>query len=248
MQKKVVRITERKDFKVVAISDVHGHYEVLERLIDKLHLAPEDYLIILGDFINKGVDSYLTYEYVRKLAKRDRTYILKGNHEYLLGEWMKSEDEFINAYDIILRGFGRETIVHAILNRHGLHIYSLDGKQLYCFLHKHYYDVFSYFRKLPVVLHFNNHIFVHARYDENFTLPHDEYKFLKYYCHDEIKENKEKVVVGHLPNSNNPFFGFGNYIFIDGGMGVLKDGKLNAFIINCKDGEISYSFKKEEKK
>lgn len=140
-----------------------------------------------------------------------------------------------------------DTIVHAILNRHDLKIDSFDGKQLYSFLNKYYYDVFSYFRELPVVLHFNNHIFVHARYDENFTLPEDEYKFLKYSCHDEMKENKEKVVVGHLPNKRNPYFGFRNYIFIDGGMGVLNDGQLNALIIEGKDGEVSYSFIKEEK-
>ena len=62
---KTIKLDITDDYKIIAISDVHGHKCHLESLIQKLQLKETDILIILGDFINRGKDSLETYHYIK---------------------------------------------------------------------------------------------------------------------------------------------------------------------------------------
>ena len=50
------------------ISDIHAHQEIFESLIKKVNLQDDDYLIIIGDFINRGIDSYEILHYMKELG------------------------------------------------------------------------------------------------------------------------------------------------------------------------------------
>lgn len=68
-----------------AISDVHGCNKTFKQLLERLNLQPDDYLYLLGDYINKGPRSKKVIKTI--LALRDEGYkvrCLMGNHEDLL--------------------------------------------------------------------------------------------------------------------------------------------------------------------
>lgn len=64
--------------RTVAIGDIHGCYQELLQLLDKVQLTPEDCLISLGDIVDRGPDSVQVYDFLRK---RPNTIVLMGNHE-----------------------------------------------------------------------------------------------------------------------------------------------------------------------
>lgn len=255
MYNKEIYLNPDHPYRIIAISDIHGHPEVLMKLLDKVNLQDDDYLVILGDFINKGLDSYGSYQLIRQLAERDRTYILKGNHEFYTASFMQDESTFLQYFDpLILAPY--ETIFDGLFIEQN--ITREDFKtpsEMYHFLIRYYQPVFDYLRNLPVLLHINESTFVHGGYDPDFDLHRDEYRYLKFNHYNDLSPiHQRKIIVGHWPVvnlrhdqlSNTPYHNEEkNILFIDGGLGVKKTGELNAVIIECDDHDIQYSFIQE---
>lgn len=73
-----------------AIGDIHGCRGTLDALLDRLDLSPEDHLVFVGDYIDRGPDSHGVIE--RLIALRDaaasgdgpRCTFLRGNHDQML--------------------------------------------------------------------------------------------------------------------------------------------------------------------
>jgi serine/threonine protein phosphatase 1 len=64
----------------VVIGDVHGHYEGLMLLLEKIAPTSEDKIYFLGDLIDRGPQSAQVVEFVK-----DNNYLcLLGNHEQML--------------------------------------------------------------------------------------------------------------------------------------------------------------------
>lgn len=61
------------------ISDIHGHYELFCRLMDKIKFSGGDRLYVLGDVIDKGPDSV---KLLRTLLSMRGAECIAGNHEY----------------------------------------------------------------------------------------------------------------------------------------------------------------------
>lgn len=71
--------------RLLAIGDVHGSFERLSKLLDKVALQPDDQLVMLGDYIDRGPDSKRVIDLLRKLRKDfPKTVFLRGNHEQML--------------------------------------------------------------------------------------------------------------------------------------------------------------------
>lgn len=230
-----IRLSIDKKTRIIAISDVHGHKELLEALIAKIDLKEEDVLIILGDFINRGIDSYETYQYVRTLDERKNTYVLKGNHESFIQRYLEDETIIGGLLDFLKKDY-YETVVHSVVRSKKACIHDYTSEDLYNLFYGH--DVVNYFKSRPIYLETDDHIFVHGGYDKSFTKDHD---YLKYDHFNEKSDVQEKtVIVGHWPASNLrtdkatnlPYINQEkNIITIDGGVGVKTIGELNAFII-----------------
>jgi serine/threonine protein phosphatase 1 len=60
------------------IGDIHGCYQELLQLIAKAQLTPADWLISLGDIVDRGPDSVKVYDFLRH---RPNTIVIMGNHE-----------------------------------------------------------------------------------------------------------------------------------------------------------------------
>ncbi|GAB0174834.1 MAG: metallophosphoesterase family protein [Candidatus Altimarinota bacterium] len=61
------------------IGDVHGCYDELMALLEKVEIHDDDTLYFVGDLINKGPKSLEVVEFVRN---RPNTFSVMGNHEF----------------------------------------------------------------------------------------------------------------------------------------------------------------------
>ena len=73
---------------VIAIGDIHGNSEALEDLLAQVvpEMRPDDTLVFLGDYIDRGPDSKGCIEQILRLKVRAHFPVvtLMGNHE----QWM----------------------------------------------------------------------------------------------------------------------------------------------------------------
>jgi len=101
--------------RIYAIGDVHGCYELMRRLIDRIgehHAAlPEPralHIVFLGDLIDRGPDSAAVLDFVYNLQlKSDRVVTLLGNHEEAMLNVLDGDASMLRHW----LGFGgRETL------------------------------------------------------------------------------------------------------------------------------------------
>jgi serine/threonine protein phosphatase 1 len=70
--------------RTIAIGDIHGCLAALEALITAIAPGPDDTLVTLGDYIDRGPDSCGVLDRLIALARRCRLVPLLGNHDELL--------------------------------------------------------------------------------------------------------------------------------------------------------------------
>lgn len=90
------------------IGDIHGYFDKLLSLINVIEaeLQDEDIVIFLGDYIDRGPESFEVIEYLIEFSKKRHTVFLKGNHEDMLLRYLKGE----NIRDMYIVNGGAETI------------------------------------------------------------------------------------------------------------------------------------------
>jgi serine/threonine protein phosphatase 1 len=74
------------------IGDIHGCSDELRYLIDSLPVRPDDEIIFLGDYIDRGPDSRGVVSFLIKLKEQlseNRLVFLKGNHEDMLLSYLE---------------------------------------------------------------------------------------------------------------------------------------------------------------
>ena len=79
--------------KLYACSDIHGMYELWEKIKTKIH--DDDWLYFLGDAADRGPDGY---RIIKELLEMPNVTYLMGNHEnfFIKGawKWLKEESEY----------------------------------------------------------------------------------------------------------------------------------------------------------
>ena len=80
------------------ISDIHGCYNEFLNMLDKISFSDNDYLIIAGDCIDRGKQSYEMLKWMEHCP--DNIRLLRGNHE----------EEFAAYVDIMLRIDSKEKL------------------------------------------------------------------------------------------------------------------------------------------
>jgi serine/threonine protein phosphatase 1 len=81
--------------KIYAVGDIHGCYDKLLTLMDRMQVDPErDLLVFLGDYVDRGPQSYEVVEYLIELKRQVPNVIfLKGNHEEMLLNYLEGGDK-----------------------------------------------------------------------------------------------------------------------------------------------------------
>ena len=79
------------------IGDIHGCCDELRHLIGALPIGPDDEVIFLGDYIDRGPDSRAVISFLIELKDRlreNRLVFLKGNHEDMLLSYLELSGQY----------------------------------------------------------------------------------------------------------------------------------------------------------
>ena len=95
---------------IYCISDVHGEYDLFERLLDKIGFSDGDVMYICGDVIDKGKQSL---QVAKRVASMPNVHTILGNHEHTFQTYYRSilqraSDDFDGVLDKIREYFAED--------------------------------------------------------------------------------------------------------------------------------------------
>ena len=67
-----------------AFGDIHGCITALRAILEHIRPTSQDRLVFLGDYVDRGPDSFAVLETVRELHKRGQAVCVRGNHEEMM--------------------------------------------------------------------------------------------------------------------------------------------------------------------
>ena len=78
--------------RILALGDVHGCSVALDALLAIVRPAPEDLLIALGDYVDRGPDSAGVLDRLIALFEKGRLIALRGNHDEMMLQARQGDD------------------------------------------------------------------------------------------------------------------------------------------------------------
>ena len=91
--------------RTLAVGDIHGCNTALRQLLREVRPTPDDRLVFLGDYIDRGPDSRQVIDALIELRKTRSPIFLRGNHEVMM---LNSRESFLKS-DVWQSYGGRET-------------------------------------------------------------------------------------------------------------------------------------------
>ena len=162
--------------RIIAIGDIHGCLDNLQRLIEKVSPNKSDLFVFLGDYINRGPDSPNTVEYLLSFSENFQTVFLLGNHEQMCIDY-----------------FDRRELAF-LLNRGDETLRQYDDSGIS--ISKH----LDFFRSLRQYYETKDYVFVHAGLRPEIPLHYQEKKDL-IWIRDEYQDSNydwgKTIVSGH---------------------------------------------------
>lgn len=70
--------------RILVIGDIHGEFERLMSLYEKLNFTDKDLLIFLGDYVDRGSENVKTLKWIMRESQKSNVIALCGNHEEML--------------------------------------------------------------------------------------------------------------------------------------------------------------------
>lgn len=67
----------------LAIGDIHGCYDALVQLVDFVGLEPDDIVVTLGDYCNRGPNTKGVIDWLIEMDNQGQLRPLRGNHEIM---------------------------------------------------------------------------------------------------------------------------------------------------------------------
>jgi serine/threonine protein phosphatase 1 len=224
-----------KNKKTFVLSDIHGSYKEFMKMLKNVNFKNGDKLIMLGDYIDRGKDSYNVVKTVQSLQKKygkENVIALRGNHEQMLIDSyneLTSDDinkVFESSYKIWHWNGGDATVI------------SYKNNDAFEF------DDIDWFLSLPTIYEDDNFIYVHAGLRPNVSIEKQKLDD-KIWIREEFYEVKydfgKTVIFGHTPFES--VTKINGYYAID--TGVVFKNKLSA--LEIVDGVIKsvYEVKSE---
>ena len=197
--------------RIIAITDIHGESGKLNDLIAKLDVKPDDTIVFMGDYIDRGPDSKGVIDKIISMSDVCNCIYLKGSHEYAYLEARKG-DEY---YDYLFWTYGGVQTAQSYGSFEN--IYKVHGEFLDSL--KPYYMTEKY-------------LFIHAGIRPGVPFEaQDEHDF--YYIRQQFINNKhnlpQKIIFGHT-EFKEPLVQ-PDKICIDTGCGKFPDAPLTAIVL-----------------
>jgi len=136
---------------IYAVGDIHGMLDMLKRLLDKIELNSDDTIIFLGDYTDRGPDSFEVIDFLIKLKSYFNCVFLRGNHEELLCDYIIGNNK-----NMFLSNGGEKTIES--YQRNGFDISEFIPSVKGVFPESHT----KFLNELRLLYETDEYIFVHA--------------------------------------------------------------------------------------
>ncbi|GAB6164373.1 metallophosphoesterase family protein [Thermostilla marina] len=69
--------------RVIAVGDIHGYSEALRGLLEAIDPRPDDTIVTLGDYVDRGPDSAGVIDILIELSRKCRLVPILGNHDQM---------------------------------------------------------------------------------------------------------------------------------------------------------------------
>jgi protein phosphatase len=252
MYNNIIYLSLPEECRLICISDIHGSIDLFKALLEKCKICDDDYLILLGDYIEKGNDSYGTLEYVKTLVKNRRnTYMITGNVDYAPHKILNEFEEDKAADYLFKRS---KSIIHQWAQLSMLPEISRENiRELRKILFARYKNDIDFISSLPFAITTSDFIFVHVGVDSDTLNGINRKTFFNAtgLLLDGKSPDGRWVVFGHFPTFNSPLSRSSNnptvfeerkVVGIDGGNVLIEHGQLNTLIINKSGHKIDFSY------
>jgi serine/threonine protein phosphatase 1 len=188
--------------RLLAVGDIHGCSRALDTLLTAVQPRPDDLLITLGDYVDRGPDSRGVLDRLLELHRTGRLVALRGNHEQMMCDARRGRDQKM---DWLLCG-GRTTL--ASYSPRG------DAGEVTDVPERHW----EFLERMCVDWYeTDSHFFVHANVYADLPL-NDQPDYMLFWepLHDPRPHRSGKVMVcGHTRQSSGLPLNMGHAICID---------------------------------
>lgn len=179
---------------VYAIGDVHGKYDLFEKLI-KAYDPLNHQLVLLGDLNDRGPKTKECFLLGMKLAKENDAVYLRGNHEEYFLQFLQQPEDWYEAY---LRNGGKETF-DSLLHLGASEEYS--PTEIAMMIRSRYNELIDFLCERPLYYEWKNYLFVHAgvdltKKDWHETSPKD-FIWIREPFHEGKNNTGKTIVFGH---------------------------------------------------
>lgn len=187
--------------RTIAIGDIHGCSAALRRLLDLIRPRPEDVIVTLGDYVDRGPDSRGVIDTLIELGTRRQLVPILGNHDEVMRDALRGAEPL----DHFLGMGGAST-----LDSYG------PGRSLDLIPPAHR----DFLEKCRDFHEAERHLFVHASYDSEHpideqavgTLRWEKVGRLRHPC---PHRSGKTVIVGHSSQKGGEILDLGHIICID---------------------------------
>ena len=188
--------------RTVAIGDIHGCSTALRVLIDAIDPRPDDTIVTLGDYIDRGPDSRGVIELLIELKQGCRLFTLMGNHEEMLFQAFRGSDDLR-----FWLQFGGEETLDSYGRTRSLDLIPREHVQ--------------FLRRCRNYFETDTHIFVHASYSSDRALDETSEQILRWlpitHSTPPPHFSGKTVIVGHVPQESGQILDLGHVKCIDTG-------------------------------
>lgn len=199
------------------IGDIHGCAKALRTLIEAIAPEPQDELVFLGDYVDRGPDSRNVVDQIIELQDHTQIVTLRGNHEIMLmGVALGGLDA-----KVWLENGGKATV-----SSYGGCLSKIPPGHL-----EFYQELVPYYETTDT-------IFVHAGYHHMLAM-HQQDEATTYWTHlgyplPMPHQSGKRVIVGHTPQGNGNVLDAGHVVCVD--TYCFGGGYLTAFEVGS--GEV----------
>jgi serine/threonine protein phosphatase 1 len=195
--------------RTIAIGDIHGCSTALAALLQGIDLQPDDTIVTLGDYIDRGVDSKGVLDQLIALVGRCRLVGLLGNHDEMMLNARNGKDDFrfwMNCGGVTaLDSYGSTGQLDVVPAAH-----------------------FRFLEQCRPYFETERHFFVHANYKPDSPLDEQDDHTLRWLSLRDVVPDRhfsgKIAVVGHTPQPD--VLDLGHLICLD--TGCCKGGWLTA--------------------
>lgn len=238
---RVAPLTLTPGRRTFCVSDIHGNLRLLKGLLDKIGFSKDDTLIVMGDIVERHVDSLVTLRYLMELSRGHDLRFILGNCDNLVLDFADEGGELLDDFfERWIGNLGQRSVLAQMAAEAGV---PLNGRADYPRAREtfrtRYTPELDFLRAMPHILINDDYLLVHGGVPRETELE----SLVAFDCmkNDHFWEQghvfRRWLVAGHTPvtlyrgdiASADPIIDeAGHVISIDGGCTLKVDGQLNA--------------------